>query len=182
MPYKPPNRVDSFQGSYRFLSNFWLCRVPRGVPYNGINYPSVEHAYQAAKTRSKKERERVLWKDWRTGLKLRVTTPGEAKRAGQTVTLRKNWNRLRRPVMEKLLRRKFEDPQLAEMLLQTEDAVLIEGNNWGDTFWGVCNGVGENHQGKLLMKIRQELKVKRSGPACPECGSPTSTSVGCACG
>ena len=43
------------------------------------------------------------------------------------------------------------------MLIQTGDSVLIEGNTWGDRVWGVCNGVGENRLGRILMKIRSEL-------------------------
>lgn len=43
------------------------------------------------------------------------------------------------------------------MLINTGDAELIEGNSWGDTFWGECNGIGENNLGKILMKIRKEI-------------------------
>ena len=43
-------------------------------------------------------------------------------------------------------------------LLKTGDAMLIEGNTWGDRIWGQVNGVGENNLGKILMRIREELK------------------------
>ena len=59
--------------------------------------------------------------------------------------------------MEMLLRQKFADPALREQLLNTKDSMLIEGNNHGDTFWGVCKGEGQNQLGRLLMKIRQEI-------------------------
>jgi predicted NAD-dependent protein-ADP-ribosyltransferase YbiA (DUF1768 family) len=59
--------------------------------------------------------------------------------------------------METLLRQKFAHPELRAKLKETNDAELVEGNWWGDRFWGVCRGEGENHLGKLLMKIRAEL-------------------------
>jgi len=48
--------IKSFQGSYRFLSNFWFCKIKCN---DGITYPSVEHAFQAAKSRSLSERKRM---------------------------------------------------------------------------------------------------------------------------
>jgi len=60
--------------------------------------------------------------------------------------------------MTDLVRQKFSNPQLAKQLLDTKDFELIEGNTWGDTFWGVCSGKGQNNLGKILMQIRNELK------------------------
>lgn len=56
-----------------------------------------------------------------------------------------------------LLRLKFEIPAIAEDLLDTGDQRLVEGNVWGDRYWGVCDGVGENWLGELLMQVRDEL-------------------------
>ena len=42
--------------------------------------------------------------------------------------------------------------------MATRDRVLIEGNDWGDTFWGMTDGEGENHLGKILMRVRAELR------------------------
>src|SRR3954468_6821071 len=50
-----PAAIDSFQGEYRFLSNFW----PAGVEFEGITYPTAEHAYQAAKTLDVALRKRI---------------------------------------------------------------------------------------------------------------------------
>ncbi len=62
--------------------------------------------------------------------------------------------------MDSFLREKFSPEMiLSEMLEATGDAELIEGNHWGDTFWGVCNGVGQNNLGKLLMAIRSENRM-----------------------
>lgn len=89
-------------------------------------------------------------------------SPGEAKRLGRKATLRLDWEKVKLTIMEDLLRQKFAWKELKEKLLSTGDEELVEGNTWSDTFWGVCNGKGENHLGKLLMKIREELKEKQS--------------------
>jgi predicted NAD-dependent protein-ADP-ribosyltransferase YbiA (DUF1768 family) len=62
--------------------------------------------------------------------------------------------------MEELVRRKFADPELAEKLLATGDEELVEGNTWNDRFWGVCRGEGRNELGKILMRVRAELRVQ----------------------
>lgn len=83
-----------------------------------------------------------------------------AKRMGRQCKLRADWEEIKLQVMETLLRQKFHseiNPALAQLLKNTRDYELIEGNNWGDTFWGVCNKVGKNHLGRLLMLIRSDL-------------------------
>jgi ribA/ribD-fused uncharacterized protein len=73
--------------------------------------------------------------------------------------MRPDWEQVKILIMTSLVRDKFTRHQdLKEQLLATGDAELIEGNWWGDTFWGVCKGKGENHLGKVLMKVREELK------------------------
>jgi len=137
--------IREFQGKYRFLSNFF----PSPVAMDGKEYPSVEHAYQAAKTLDKDRREVIRQQE----------TPGRAKRAGQRAPLRKDWDEVKLRVMEILVRRKFKShDNLKKRLLATGDEELIEGNTWNDTFWGVCRGRGQNHLGKILMKIREELR------------------------
>jgi predicted NAD-dependent protein-ADP-ribosyltransferase YbiA (DUF1768 family) len=77
---------------------------------------------------------------------------------GRSVKLRPDWESIKLDVMETAVRIKFTDPELAAKLIATGDEELIEGNWWNDTFWGVCNGVGENHLGKILMKVRADIK------------------------
>lgn len=86
-----------------------------------------------------------------------ASTPGLAKKMGRSVSLRPDWEDIKDDVMLEGLYRKFADDELAEWLLDTGDEELIEGNWWGDRYWGVCNGVGQNKLGKLLMKVREEL-------------------------
>ena len=138
--------IDRFEGEYFFLSNFYHSPIQ---PFNDwIMYPTVEHAFQAAKTNDIGIRKKIASQP----------TPGKAKSIGRHVTLVPDWRDNRVCVMYECLRSKFEQPALREKLLATGEAKLIEGNWWGDTYWGVCNGIGENNLGKLLMKIRGELK------------------------
>lgn len=139
-----PEVIDSFKGDNDFLSNFH----PSPVEMSGIVYPTVEHAYQAAKTLDKDERQRIADLD----------TPGAAKKAGQQVALREDWEQIKVRVMASLVRKKFDNPDLAQQLLATGEAKLIEGNWWHDRFWGVCDGQGHNYLGRILMDRRSKLK------------------------
>jgi ribA/ribD-fused uncharacterized protein len=136
--------ITKFSGSYRFLSNFYPC----SIDYEGLTYPSVEAAYQAAKTTDPVLR-----------LMFTEMKPGDAKRSGRELPLRPDWETIKLSVMTELIQQKFSrHPNLAELLVMTSDQELIEGNTWGDTFWGVCKGVGENHLGKILISVRKDLK------------------------
>lgn len=136
--------ITSFHGEHRFLSNFW----PAGVVLDGELYPSVEHAYVAAKTLDTAERAKVR----------AVEKPGDVKRLGRKLQLRPDWDAVKLGVMADLVAQKFQHPELREKLLATGDTTLVEGNTWGDTFWGVCRGKGANHLGKILMATREQLR------------------------
>lgn len=145
------NKIDQFKGEFRFLSNFSPAKVSIAEDDFPEVYPSVEHAFQAAKTLSRKERDTIR----------EAPTPGKAKRWGQILTLRPGWEDIKVNVMRDLLWRKFnDDPRLRAKLLATEDVELVEGNTWGDEFWGVDlkTGAGENHLGKLLMETRTKIR------------------------
>lgn len=136
--------IDKFTDKYKFLSNFYLVNIE----YKGHIFPSVEHAYQATKFNLSR---------WYIFTDPNLS-PGKAKRLGKECQLTNNWLSKRIELMEQLLRLKFSNPELMVMLLATGNQPLVEGNNWGDTFWGKCNGKGRNHLGRLLMKIREDLK------------------------
>lgn len=143
LPIKDGDDIVSFAGSYRFLSNFF----PAPVMFEDHEYPTVEHAFQAAKTTSEKERRAIRSQ----------STPGRAKAHGRKVELREDWERVKLDIMYQLVRFKFEtNPELCAKLLATKGQ-LVEGNYWHDTFWGVCEGEGHNHLGKILMRVRDEL-------------------------
>lgn len=137
--------IDSFTGKYAFLSNFYPCLVR--YTDDDLSYPSVEHAYQAQKTRNVSDQIVIR----------NCKTPGEAKKRGRRVKMREDWEEVKINVMRDLLLFKFGHVELAVKLLATGNEELIEGNWWGDTFWGVCNGRGENMLGKLLMEVRAKL-------------------------
>ena len=140
--------IDRFAGEYAFLSNFYAC----AVTYDGMDFKSVEHGYQAAKTLDRMARANIA----------ACETPGQAKRRGRSVQLRPDWTEADRlAVMAELLGEKFgRHPELAAKLLATGDAALVEGNTWNDQFWGVCQGKGANYLGRLLMAIRAILKER----------------------
>lgn len=143
--------INNFSGSYRFLSNFYPARVT----YEGVTYPTSEHAYQAAKTWEKEERKKIA----------RMKTPGEAKRYGRSIALRAGWDSMKVDVMREILYIKFRDEQLRQLLLDTGDEDLIEGNDWGDVFWGQVAGRGQNWLGRLLMELRDQLRLEPRGDA-----------------
>lgn len=136
--------IDKFEGTYGWLSNFF----PSEVKLDGKKYKTVEHAYQAAKTVDVEEREKIR----------NLNKASDAKKRGRKVTMRDDWEKVKLGIMEQLLRQKFADQNLKKLLLDTGEEQLIEGNWWGDTFWGVCRGEGFNHLGRILMRIRADLK------------------------
>lgn len=141
------DKIDKFDGTkYRFLSNFYTCIVH----YDGIIYPSSEHAYQAAKTTDFALREVIA----------KMDTPGKTKQAGKRLTLREGWDTMKFNIMSEIVLIKFAtNANLRQFLIETGDAELIEGNTWGDQYWGVCNGIGENNLGKILMHVRKLLNT-----------------------
>lgn len=137
--------IHGFFGDHRWLSNFWPARVTM----DWEEYPTVEHAYQAAKTFDRNVRLAIQ----------NAQTAGQAKRLSPTgKLLRPDWEHVRVQIMDDLLRQKFSNPELAQKLVSTGECTIEETNAWGDIFWGVCNGKGENTLGKLLMEIRSDLK------------------------
>lgn len=136
--------IDSFDGEYAFLSNFY----PSAFAVGGITYQTNEHFFQAMKTKDRDLRKKIAL----------CNTPGEAKRIGRSIVLREDWEDVKLNVMTTGLMCKFADPVLRQKLLDTGDAILIEGNTWGDRYWGRCDGIGENHLGRLLMMLREKTR------------------------
>lgn len=143
--------IDSFTGDYQFLSNFH----PHPLTYEGVTYPTAEHAYQAQKTLHPSERTMIA----------KLRTPGLAKKAGKLLVLRPDWERVKVQVMREILTEKFKHYHLRKQLSYTAGQTIVEGNYWHDNYWGMCrcercaNTVSENHLGKLLMEIRGDGRV-----------------------
>lgn len=138
--------ITSFRGCFEFLSNFYEAPIE----YDGLRFGSGEAAFQAQKCVDREER-----------MSFQNMRPSEAKRAGRRVLLRPDWEQVKVKLMEEIVRAKFtQNHELAQMLLSTGDRLIQEGNTWHDTCWGVDSktGEGENHLGKILMRVREELR------------------------
>jgi len=136
--------IKGFFGEYRWLSNFHLYNIE----YENIIYPSTEHAYQAAKSLDPNIREEFI-----------NLSCEKARLKGQIIDIRPDWQDIKYSVMYDVILYKFEtNKDLKSKLIETGDKYLEETNHWNDTYYGVCDGVGENNLGKILMEIRSKLK------------------------
>lgn len=137
--------IASFRDEYRFLSNFH----PSPIKIGGLVYPTVEHAYQAAKTTNKAQHLAIS----------ELSTPDRAKKFGSRIEIRPDWEKVKLKFMSQLIHMKFQDNNLKEMLQMTGKSELIEGNEWCDLYWGMCrcekhSFTGSNYLGRLLMRER----------------------------
>ena len=137
------SNIKGFFGEYRFLSNFELGEVV----FEGIKYPSSENAYQAAKSLNTDVREKFV-----------NIEPADSKKLGRKIIVRNDWEKVKYNVMYEIVLDKFtRNKNLGDLLINTGDKYLEETNHWKDTIWGVCNGVGKNWLGKILMDVRSQL-------------------------
>lgn len=142
--------INRFRDSYDFLSNFYSA----AIEYDGLIFLNAEAAFQAQKCLTEEEKRDFC-----------EAPANKAKRMGRNVALRNDWEEVKVSLMEDIVRCKFrQNENLAVRLLATGDIPLVEGNTWGDVFWGVDirNGKGKNNLGKILMKIRSEMREEQS--------------------
>jgi ribA/ribD-fused uncharacterized protein len=130
-----------FRGKYAFLSNFFECEIE----YDGYKFPTSEHAYQYAKAKHKEDKLEIL----------KAPTPGKAKRLGANVETIEGWNDKKVSIMSEILQIKFSKPEMLEKMLKVDEPI-VEDNDWNDTFWGRCDGIGKNILGKLLENIKNQ--------------------------
>jgi len=136
--------INEFRGKYFFLSNFYLA----DVEYEGVKYTNNESAFQSAKVTCVDTRDEFS-----------KLNPSQAKRKGRQVKLRKSWDSMKFDIMYEICYAKFsQNIGLRFKLLSTGNEYLEEGNDWGDTIWGTVNGKGQNNLGKILMRVREELR------------------------
>lgn len=143
-------QIKEFKNEWRFLSNFYYHKMV----VDGTIHMSMEHYFQYSKTNNVADAAAIL----------NAKTPGEAKRIGGKVELIENWDQIKDDIMLNGLRAKFSWPYLINLLEFTDGYELIEGNYWGDKYWGVClkTNEGENKLGKLLMQVRDEINYRKS--------------------
>lgn len=141
-------KITEFRGEYFFLSNFYECPVT----WNGLTFRNSEAAFQSAKApESMKESFTFM-------------TAEMSKRVGRSVSLPIDWEQKKESIMREILICKFtQNEDIKQGLMDTGDAVLIEGNTWGDKYWGMCYGIGKNRLGNILMEIRTMLREGKVG-------------------
>ena len=136
--------ICNFRGSKEFLSNFFISKSQ--IHINGFIFHNAESAFQSFKCLDRQHEFEKL-------------SPKDAKRLGRNVLLRGDWDLVKDEIMYNILCCKFKDNHsLKQALLDTKDVYLVEGNDWGDKYWGVCKGIGCNKLGEILMKIREEVR------------------------
>lgn len=148
--------TGGFRGRWAFLSNMeeTPCR------HADLVFKSSEHLYQWLKVPGATA-EGLAWRE-------RIFNAKHGRRAKTIAALPKcpckvkkkgdEWDSFRLECMEIALRSKFENPDMRRMLLETGDVTLIEYNHWKDGFWGVCDEMGRNNLGGMLMRLRSEFR------------------------
>ena len=146
-------KISQFQGEFRFLSNFY----PTPVVWENHRWATSEHAYQAAKST-----DPDVWLKFLDPF----MSPFEAKRLGQRIYPRPDWEEIKYTMMLSIVRAKFKNGKMALLLENTGDILIEEGNTWGDVTWGISPpncGTGKNWLGKILMTVREENRINMFG-------------------
>lgn len=133
------------------FSNFQELDTPITDSY-GIEYPTVEHYYQASKSLAPTVRKVVAAQP----------TAAMAKKVGQGLAIRPDWPHVKEKVMLRALRVKFAEGTTHAAALMGFEGEIVEWNRWHDNYWGRCTcprcrGLGTNRLGVLLMQVRDEL-------------------------
>lgn len=149
--------IDKFEGRYAFLSNIYPCKIE----HQGITYPSVDYFNVAMKVN---DQQLINGKYYTPGdFREMVSKIESVKKIDQLIKVRKDWDENKLKLMEFAINQKFKNSSLTELLIATGDEILIDGNFHHDNFFGSCycnkcQNKGENHLGKILMKVREKIK------------------------
>lgn len=172
-----PMDIIGFKKEYKFLDNSYSGAshgpfVHRVFLYDGSSFSDIfrtaEHAYQCSKAKTSYDAHSIS----------RLPYADQVYRNGRKLDLRPDWEDIKLDIMGGILRSKFStldldtgsSKSMAYKLLATGDQNLINETKFKrNLFWGTYDGVGENHLGKLLMEIREELK-KHTPQAHPKTG------------
>lgn len=134
-------------GKYAFLSNYYTC----DILYKGILYNSAETAFQLQKYPLEQRKKYCRLYPW------------EVKPLGRKAPINiEEWDAKKDEIMFEIVKCKFEQyPDLANKLIKITEPI-VEHNDWNDTYWGVCNGNGQNKLGQILAEIREILIVEKA--------------------
>lgn len=146
---KTKDPILSFRVYYSFLSNFYNGNV---FVYNNMKFKNAESAFQSRK-------------DDTMARYFEMLNPLMSKNLGRKVNLRNDWEEIKDKIMYEVCYEKFTQcEKLKNKLLETGDRELVEGNNYGDTYWGMVYNnktnewVGENKLGIILMTVRDNIR------------------------
>ena len=145
----PPIKLDEdFIAVSSYLRNDYPC----DIEYQGLIFPSVEHAFQAAKTEDPDDHQEIL----------DASSIREAKKIGRGFIIDVNdWEARKVSVMHRFIWQKFsENTILGKSLVNTYPTKIIMISE-KDSFWGMNkNMVGQNQLGEILMTVRDDLRVR----------------------
>ena len=140
--------ITYFRGEHFYLSNFY----PIVMEFEGLSYLCLESAYQANKI------DDIKFPGVKIGYSILKGFESKSYAHKCKGYIRDGFFKERRQVMERLLRIKFETPELKQKLMDTGKCEIIESGTSKDKYWGMVDGVGSNHLGKLLMMLRKEYQ------------------------
>lgn len=148
--------IPKFEGEYRFLSNFAPTPIAARAESGAyeIDFPTAEHMFQALKYKAI-EPVRGMRSQYVHSI-VANPDPNHAKKMGRKVKIDvAKWDSIKIEMMRQTVWEKFlQNQNLVQPLLDTDSAMLVEGNTWGDTFWGRVDGRGYNLLGSILMEVR----------------------------
>ncbi len=140
-------KIFFYESTYYLFSNF----SAHAIEYNGVLYKTSEHAYQATKFDDKKLRNEIILS----------RSPLEAKNTAYKYKdfIKKDWHDVKVKIMYEIVKTKvLQHKEVKDVLMNTKNDEIIE-NSPIDYFWGCGKDkTGQNQLGKILMKIRDELK------------------------
>ncbi len=161
-----------FKGEKRYLSNMYPCKIKFDSKYKN-EYPefdfdnkiynSSEHLYQALKSKNrnwhKLIRDTIEPKETKKLARKKLSKYYKENNSNNIFKIREDWEEIKLKAMEITIFLKFtQNQELLEKLLK-EDTYIEERNDWNDIFWGTYKGIGKNYLGKLLMKLRDKIKL-----------------------
>lgn len=144
-------KIYSFSGKLSFLNNKELIVGFKLVDELGVEYSSVENAYQASKTNDLNKR-----------IFISTLSPWDSVTVGKTILVDKKFTLKKEIIMYNFLVQKFSKEPYRSLLINTWNSFIEYKNNHGDNFWGTVDEYGQNKLGCLLMNVRDQLKRKKN--------------------
>jgi ribA/ribD-fused uncharacterized protein len=143
------NPIVRFEDNFFWLSNFYEVPVKLG----NLTFGSTEAAFQGAKYKAALVGQKEQFEFLQDMIK---ATPSQSKKLGKRLLIDVDkWESIKVRCMREVVKAKFDQHDYLRLkLIETGAALLVEGNTWGDKFWGRCDGKGMNVLGSILMELR----------------------------